>query len=181
MVEKSRFDRRTFPERAMGSALALTAAMAASACAGPRVWTDPGPPQGGLSRVIGWGGAIVTWDTGPPYTMARPNSLVRPGSSFLEAEARDINGEVGHPMSVSQPTAACLPGGAWSGAPVVVSGELPRGLYLADGGEIRGIPEGRGHWIVTLSMTNITCLGVSYGGFRQQLRFHITGTGRVMQ
>ena len=178
MAKETRGIGQSFVARAIGSALALGAVLVVTACARPRVWVNPGPTHGGLSQVQGWGGAFVDI----PVTGTFPNYLVRAGeNSGRVEEVKDINGQVGHPLSVSRPTAYCLPGGAWGGTPVVVSGELPRGLSLASDGEIRGIPEERGHWIVTLAMTNLTCLGASHGRFQQQLRFHITGSGRVIQ
>ena len=46
--------------------------------------------------------------------------------------ASDISGEVGHPLTVSAPTARCAPTGNWttSGA-YIASGTLPPGLEMA--------------------------------------------------
>ncbi len=98
------------------------------------------------------------------------------------AEGVDIDGEVGHPLSVSGPTANCNDGGRWTSNTDIISGELPPGLSK-DGrnGKISGIPTERGHWIVEMENSNIVCDGQGYKGYTQQLRFHIQGSGRVIQ
>ena len=93
----------------------------------------------------------------------------------------DIDGEVGHPLSVSRPTADCADG-PWYADYWVVSGSLPTGVTVNGGkGWLEGIPTERGHWIVTMQVSNIECGGQPYEAFTQQLRFHITGTGKVIQ
>lgn len=97
---------------------------------------------------------------------------------------KDVNGEVGHPMTVGGVRAKCLPGGDWYTTPYVSSGSLPPGLTLGTANaasQIVGIPTQRGHWIVTMNSGTIYCDGLSYKGFEQVLRFHITGTGVVVQ
>lgn len=94
----------------------------------------------------------------------------------------DINGEVGHPVHVSGPQGKCLPSRQWFGRPSVVSGSLPPGLTLNSAPwTITGIPTERGHWIVRLKVSEIQCEGKSYKDFEQELRFHITGTGKVFK
>lgn len=100
---------------------------------------------------------------------------------------RDINGEIGHPLTVGGPGAKCVNvrgggNGNWSGYTRVSSGSLPDGLSMQNDGDITGIPTARGHWIVTVSISNIQCNGLIYGtlAFQQQLRFHITGSGEVI-
>ena len=97
----------------------------------------------------------------------------------------DIDGEVGHPVTVGSPTANCQPGGNWTLDIDIASGVLPPGLALSsksgEYGVIKGIPTKRGHWIVEMHAYDFTCEGNSYMGFKQQLRFHIKGTGRVIQ
>lgn len=97
----------------------------------------------------------------------------------------DIDGEVGHPVYVGNPTASCQPGGDWSLDVSVSSGSLPPGVHLSDEsgkyGVIEGIPTDRGHWIVEMKADNLKCNGEYYMGFTQQLRFHISGSGRVIQ
>ena len=93
----------------------------------------------------------------------------------------DINGEVGHPLTVHGPEAHCPPSGHWSAHGHVLSGTLPSGLELNDDWSISGIPTERGHWIVTMEVFDIQCNGESYKSFTQQLRFHITGTGKVIE
>lgn len=109
----------------------------------------------GMYDLTGWNG--ISWDT-------------------------DINGEVGHRLFVNSPTARCLPSHNWSFTPVVVSGSLPPGLTLNSApSSITGIPLERGHWIVRLRMDNVQCEGNYYKGYEQELRFHITGSGKVVQ
>ncbi|HEX8925291.1 MAG TPA: hypothetical protein VF786_05835 [Terriglobales bacterium] len=94
----------------------------------------------------------------------------------------DINGEVGHQLYVSNPTARCEPSRHWSGDAQIVSGALPSGLSMDYSTmRISGIPTERGHWIVKMKLSNVQCGGSYYEGFTQELRFHITGTGRVIQ
>lgn len=100
------------------------------------------------------------------------------------ASDKDINGEVGHPMTVDGVRANCVPGGDWYTSPYAASGSLPPGLSLGYNGSasrIGGIPTQRGHWIVTMNSGTITCDGLTYKGFEQVLRFHITGSGVVVQ
>lgn len=94
----------------------------------------------------------------------------------------DINGEVGHPLSVGAPTARCAPTGNWttSGA-YIASGTLPPGLEMAKTPPyISGIPRERGHWIVKAKIDTVYCNGATYKGIDQELRFHITGSGKVV-
>jgi len=97
----------------------------------------------------------------------------------------DIDGEVGHPIFVSGPTAHCEPTLNWNLNLEVASGVLPPGVTLVmDGsgyGSIQGIPTKRGHWIVSMRTSHLTCDESSFMGFTQQVRFHITGTGDVIQ
>jgi len=103
------------------------------------------------------------------------------GSSST-ASGIDIDGEVGHPVSVRGPSANCEPGGRWTSNTDIKSGQLPPGLSKDySSGKISGIPTKRGHWIVEMSTSDISCNGQSYLGYTQQLRFHIKGTGRVIQ
>ena len=93
----------------------------------------------------------------------------------------DIDGEVGHRLTVEGPTTSCQPGGKWSGDIEVASGELPPGLAKQSNGDISGIPTQRGHWVVEMRVYNLTCNGDSYQGYTQELLFHISGSGRVIQ
>jgi hypothetical protein len=56
---------------------------------------------------------------------------------------------------------------------------LPPGLSFSSAYYITGIPTERGHWIVTVELYDLSANGRTYNGFQQQLRFHITGSGRV--
>ena len=92
----------------------------------------------------------------------------------------DIDGEVGHPFTVSGPTARCVGSQNWLGNQRINSGKLPPGMTMGESGDIAGIPTERGHFIVEVEEFNVQCGGSSYEGFTQQLRFHITGSGKVV-
>ncbi|MEK6372113.1 MAG: hypothetical protein AABO58_05405 [Acidobacteriota bacterium] len=94
-------------------------------------------------------------------------------------EAADINGEVGHPLTVEGPRMRVSPSGNWTGNKSVVSGSLPPGLTMDNYGQIKGIPTERGHWIVKVELGTVTAVGQTWLGFTQELRFHITGSGKV--
>jgi hypothetical protein len=120
-----------------------------------------------------------------------------PASGFCCADgwspAGDVNGEVGHPLSINGPTARCWRAG--SGPPNtrearysvnvrVASGQLPPGLSMNGIGAINGIPSERGHWIVRLEVYGALCDGVSYpnmSSWGSEIRFHITGSGQVVR
>lgn len=107
-----------------------------------------------------------------------------PDASVGTAASIDVDGQVGYPLYVSAPTARCRPGPGWSGQSYVETGSLPPGVNLNHEGKIDvigGIPTERGHWIVGLRMANIQCNGSYFKDFTQQIRFHITGSGQVVQ
>ena len=91
----------------------------------------------------------------------------------------DVNGKVGHRLFVSAPQGRCLPSRSWSADTTITSGSLPPGMDFGSGDSITGIPTKRGHWIVNLKLSNIKCGEFYYKDFTQELRFHISGTGRV--
>jgi hypothetical protein len=92
----------------------------------------------------------------------------------------DIDGQVGYSLYVSNPRGRCETSGQWTCSAEIVSGSLPPGLQLNDAPyTITGIPTERGHWIVQMKISNIMCNGSYYQDFNQELRFHITGSGRV--
>lgn len=101
--------------------------------------------------------------------------------------SNDVNGEVGHRLYVDGPRAKCIEckncsAGSWTSNWMIVSGSFPPGLSWGDAASISGIPTERGHWIVKVKLYNIKCNGGDYDAccsFSQELRFHITGTGRV--
>lgn len=101
----------------------------------------------------------------------------------------DINGEVGHPLFIDSPKGTCLPNNNWDYNFRIVSGTLPPGLSMDDiHGKISGIPSERGHWIVRLKIDSVTCNGEAETAFGRpyeatphELRFHISGTGKVIQ
>lgn len=155
MSNRSQRRQRRFFRCAVGLAFALGSAGVTGA------WAAQSQP--GLYRLKGWGGASQYQGT---------------------TDERDVNGEVGHTVYVHTPTGDCRPGGNWNGEHQILSGTLPPGLSFGVGSRthsIGGIPEERGHWIVRLAFTNIDCNGQTYRGFEQVIRFHITGSGRVVQ
>lgn len=95
----------------------------------------------------------------------------------------DIEGKVGYQLAVSGPRARCEPDRNWSANLSITTGVLPPGLSMDSSGAITGIPTQRGNWIVTMHMGPVTCGGSTYNdaAFDQQLRFHIGGTGEVVQ
>jgi hypothetical protein len=120
----------------------------------------------------------------------------------------DISGKVGYPLTVPMPRANC-PSGPWGFHLDIASGQLPPGLAIGDHGRISGVPTARGHWIVVFRLNNVTCGGHHYTtegipdvvaqtqaqpagetcaeGYHfgycslRTVRFHITGTGEVVQ
>jgi hypothetical protein len=104
-----------------------------------------------------------------------------PGLYGLEYYGGDINGEIGHPLGVSQPRARCEPDHNWTADDRIISGTLPPGLTVQSNGSISGIPTERGHWIVKQEIYNIRCAGESWQGSVREIRFHITGSGKVVQ
>ena len=92
----------------------------------------------------------------------------------------DVDGKVGHRLSVSAPRGRCEPENAtWYADLKVDSGTLPPGLKFGKSDEITGIPTKRGHWIVNLRYQNLKCGDYYYNDYTQELRFHISGTGKV--
>ena|SRR5215469_13638837 len=108
----------------------------------------------------------------------------RPGLYGLEGwqwGRSDIDGEVGHPLSTASPHANCVPGGNWSANVRIVSGQLPPGMTLNPAPwTITGLPTERGHWIVRIELYDVKCGAQYYQGITQELRFHITGSGKVV-
>jgi len=94
---------------------------------------------------------------------------------------QDINGEVGHPMFVNGPTADCQPSGNWTANSRIISGTLPPGMSLLTSDVISGLLTERGHWIVKVELYSVQCNGQGYEGLTQELRFHISGSGKVVQ
>src|SRR6185437_13159859 len=56
----------------------------------------------------------------------------------------DVNGEVGHPLTIDGPTGGAACNGGWHGAMSIASGQLPPGLSEDNNGDISGIPTERG-------------------------------------
>jgi len=108
------------------------------------------------------GGVNVDFNTDPAY-----------------CQSADINGEVGMAFGICSPRMTTYPAGAdWNASTSLVSGKLPPGLRL-DGLNIQGIPTEPGHWVIKLEVNNIRVLGKSIKPFQQELRIHITGSGKV--
>jgi hypothetical protein len=80
----------------------------------------------------------------------------------LWSPSGDVNGEVGHPLTVNGPRGGHECNGGWNGDTGIASGQLPPGLSEDNNGDISGIPTERGHWIVTMKLQNIRCNGHRY-------------------
>lgn len=118
-----------------------------------------------IENTTGWNGARVYF---PPQQRGTANSV-------------DIDGEVGHQLTVWGPQAHCTVPGGWTGTTTIVSGTLPPGLVKDDKDYISGVPTERGHWIVVIRLDPMYCGGASFYGFEQKLMFHIGGSGKVIQ
>jgi hypothetical protein len=138
-----------------------------TACFGP-IASPPPPTAPGLYNVIGWAGQGCFNMSGGGSTQGTCNGV-------------DLYGDVGHPMGVSGPTARCVPSQQWSGNASIDSGALPPGLSFDNSDNVTGIPTSGGHWIVEMTMGAMSCGGTSYIGFKQELRFHIGGGGKVVE
>jgi len=146
----------------IGPAVLVVFIVSIFACVSSQRAPKPVKEKPGMYNLRGWQGQSTYFDG---------NTNVATGV--------DIDGEVGHPLSVSTPTARCAPTGNWNfGTISYVSGSLPPGITLERLAAISGIPTERGHWIVKLRMNSISCEGGTYS-LEQELRFHITGSGRV--
>jgi hypothetical protein len=101
--------------------------------------------------------------------------------------AIDIDGEVGRELKVDGLHAICKTDAEfkvpWTASFDIVSGTLPPGLTLNNDSTISGIPRERGHWVVIMKVSNIhnVCGHADTPGFTQELRFHITGSGKVIK
>ena len=100
----------------------------------------------------------------------------------------DIDGKVGYSLTAYGPRAVCKDDNGqdatWTLSPTIESGTLPPGVAIGSpdsGFSISGIPTQRGHYIVTISFGSQHCNGTPEPAFVQQLRFHITGSGEVVQ
>lgn len=126
--------------------------------------------------------ALATFTLGCVAT-ARPSSTRAPGLYDLNWNGGDINGVVGYFLYVNGATAVTVPDDSYSGWTArskVLSGQLPPGLSFSNGTSvISGIPKERGHWIVTVELYDIQFLGQGYKSLQNELRFHITGSGKV--
>ena len=107
-----------------------------------------------------------------------------PGLHSVRYNLGDVNGEVGHRFAHTILRADCQPRNNWTYDLDLVSGSLPPGLSFDPRqlGDIIGIPAERGHWIAQLAISNFTCNGERWSAWDgvQEIRFHISGTGRVI-
>lgn len=134
-----------------------------------------------LSCVVALG-LISIVGSGPTTQQVRKKSPGLYGLSRFNNWNSDVKGKVGYKLYVSGPTATCRPSRKWYLSTRIIKGTLPPGLTLKTApAHIEGIPTKRGHWIVRIQAYDIKCGGKYYKGFEQELRFHITGTGRVIQ
>lgn len=140
-----------------------------------------------LTRVRLWLTALVAISLVAPFSpsAAQDSSQLYQSSgwngSYMYGDA-DIEGRVGYQLEVSGPSISCG-GGASPLGVEVVSGQLPPGLISYVGsqsfGRIGGTPQERGHFITRLRY-NVWCGGGNYS-IEQTVRFHITGSGQVIQ
>ena len=115
----------------------------------------------GLYGLTGWNGAWMN----PSTDVANPI---------------EIDGKVGYKLELAGPTANCVsPSKKWTSYTRIISGEFPPGIYIEEGTSIRGTPEKRGHYIAVVEKYGIRCNDLDYGSMKQELRFHITGSGIV--
>lgn len=101
---------------------------------------------------------LVGWNTGSP----------------------DINGEVGRPLLVKGPTARCEPGRTWTGNARIISAAWPMGISMSGTKDIWGTPTEPGNSTIEVQLDSVNCNGQSYPGLQQQLRFHISGSGKAV-
>jgi len=119
---------------------------------------------------------VKGWNDSSPTTM-----------TDASVSSIDVDGEVGHLFSIQGMTAACMPSHNWWWSSMnITSGTLPPGMKMDDKGVISGIPTERGHWIVDIGVSGIACADAGplpgyWQNFRQEIRFHIKGTGKVIE
>ena len=120
--------------------------------------------KAGLYNITGWNSA----------------SCYFPSGKLGTCTGKDIDAKVGYQLYIGGLRANCEPSGNWNTSKkMIVSGTLPPGLSFQSGSIIKGIPEKRGHWIVKLKVEHLYCGGTSYYGLTQELRIHVTGSGKV--
>ena len=130
-------------------------------CGLPKPTQTQGKQKPGLYGLTGWNDAWMN----PATDVANPI---------------EIDGKVGYKLELAGPTANCVsPSKKWTSYIRIISGEFPPGIYIEEGTSIRGTPEKRGHYIAVVEMYGIKCNDMDYGSMKQELRFHITGSGIV--
>jgi|GEM_PF-5266924 len=118
----------------------------------------------GIYNVSGWNGANCYF----------------PSSALGSCTGIDIDAKVGYKLYVGGLRANCDPDNDWqTSTKIITSGSFPPGVNFTSTSIIKGIPEKRGHWIVKIKVNNLYCQDKSYFGLEQELRFHITGSGKV--
>ena len=167
MLNDSYLAARPIRRRLIVSAIAISGIVIGFSSTGVGARSSQEAP--GLYRMTGWSVG------GNSYQYAWV-----PGAAENVAYGIDVNGELGHPLYVSAPTGHCT-ATDFTATKGIRSGRFPGGVSMDSNGAITGIPTERGHFIVTLALSELTCNGSTYTGFRQELRFHITGSGQVVQ
>lgn len=168
------YNRRSFLRRVAGSTI-LMGGMASAGCATATGVTDQDPTD-----PVGQGRGTVR-NPNSVYSSRGWNGAGTANQSYTQWTDIDVNGEVGHPLDVYGPYGECGNGSPFTYSAYVSSGSLPPGLTMSSNGRISGIPQERGHWIVTLTQSGQYCGGVTFNDSSQQVRFHITGSGQVIQ
>lgn len=130
------------------------------------VSATPQYAQEGLKLFGGWNQAAIRNDS---------------AKGVCVAAVKGINGEVGRRLVVSGPTASCTPDPNWAGTPRIISGDLPPGMNFDSKLGIKGTPREKGDWIVQVELKDLQCNGVTYMGFSQELRFHISDSAKVTE
>ena len=120
----------------------------------------------GMYSMTGWKGQNIQYDK---------ENNINVGAGI------DIDGKVGHRLFVEGCHAECVPGPLWTAHYRIVSGNLPPGMDFApNASDITGVPTESGHWIVQVELYDVLCNDKNYVDVRQELRFHISGTGKVV-
>lgn len=95
----------------------------------------------------------------------------------------DVEGKVGYGLNVLGPALKCGNGLGYHTETEILTGSLPPGMIKYFGsnslGRVGGTPTERGHYITTLQIKIYCGSNISY--YTQVVRFHITGSGQVIQ
>lgn len=124
-----------------------------------------------MLTVQGWGKGWMSESTGD-YSLG-------------EGPGIDVDGQVGYRLFVKGPRVKCDQ--HWHFNYKIISGTLPPGLTIVEGPcDIEGIPTERGNWVVKIQIFNVTCgtqpIDLAHIDYDiQEIRFHIAGSGKVIQ